>query len=441
MSESLEIELDDGTESTYSVGELCSAINGVLRRGFSDGVWVRGEIQGYRVAGQHAYFTLAESNNGDKATLNVSCFGGVRTKIAPLLKEHGIELADGLKVRIHGSLDYYAPFGKLSLKMTNIDPRFTIGDLALEREAVVRRLKESGLYDLNRTRSLSVVPMRIGLVTSLDSAAYHDFTKHLRESHLGFQVLAADTRVQGDAAAAQIVRRIALLGARPDLDVVVVIRGGGSRNDLAVFDNEAVATAIANCPLPVFTGIGHEIDTAVADEVAFRSHKTPTACAASLIDEVLEFVEATESAWATIEATARQVVAGAQHELDSLATDIRHRVVTAVELSGSRLVQHGARLSAAHHRVVERAEARIAVAAAGLARVPARLDPEVRHLDAVAERVRLLDPVHTMARGWSITRTADGRTVRDIADVQVGHELITTFANGTARSRVEEINP
>lgn len=441
MSGGLEIELDDGTEPTYSVGELCGAINDVLRRGFPEGVWVRGEIQSWNGAGKHAYFSLVEAVDGRKSTISVSCFEFTRTRLRPLLARHGLSLADGVKVRIRGTLDLYAPSGRLGLKMSDIDPRFTIGELALEREAVVRRLKESGLYDRNRTTVLAPVPLRIGLVTSFGSAAYHDFIQHLTESQLGFQIMVADARVQGDTAVVEIVERIEQFGRRTDLDVVVLIRGGGSRTDLAAFDHEDIATAIAHCPLPVFTGIGHEIDTAVADEVAHRSHKTPTACAGALVDLVLDYIGATEDVWLAIEQIAEGALTSLLHHVDSVANNIRHRVLAGVDRGAARLDQRAERLRAEALRVVERAEQRVGQSVLELRRTPQVLAAREQQVDAVAERVRLLDPAVTMARGWSITRTIDGRTVRSIADVQVGHELITTFANGTARSRVEETTP
>jgi exonuclease VII large subunit len=134
-------------------------------------------------------------------------------------------------------------------------------------------------------------------------------------------------------------------------------------------------------------------------------------------------------------------VAAAGAEVAELAQSIRHRVVAAVERGDERLLQRALRVRGGAGRVVERADARLTTASASLRRTPQRLDPEMRHLDAVAERVRLLDPAQTMARGWSITRTADGRTVRDSAALQPGDVVVTTFATGTARSRVEETAP
>ena len=436
-----DLEFDDGGEPTYSVGELADAINGALRRKFTDGVWVRGEIQGWSVRGPHAYFRLVEETDDGKAALNVQFFAPAQARLKPLLLKNRLRLADGLKVRIFGHLDFFAPSGQLGLKMSGIDPRFTLGELALQRDDVVRRLVAAGLYDRNKRVAVSPAPLRVGVVASTASAAWADFLHEIERSGLAFELCVVDVRVQGEWAVTEVTAGVRTLAGRSDLDVVVVIRGGGSRSELATFDHEAIATAIAKSPLPVFTGLGHEIDRAVADEVAHSALKTPTACAAALVERVQAFQLRTEVAWAAIERRTERAVTTAGTDVAELAHGIRHRVLAAVERADERLVQRARRVGIGASRVVERADTRLAVAIAALSRVPQRLEPEARHLDAVAQRVRLLDPAHTMARGWSITRTADGRTVRDAAWLRPGDEIVSTFANGTARSRVEETRP
>jgi exodeoxyribonuclease VII large subunit len=436
-----DLDLDDGGVPTLSVGELADAINGVLRRHFLDGVWVRGEIQGWNERGQHAYFRLVEDTGDGKAVVNVQFFANSRARLRPLLMKNRLHLADGLKVRIFGHLDFFAPSGQLGLKMSGIDPRFTLGELALERDAVIRRLSDAGLLGRNRTRPLAVAPLRIGVVTSSASAAWADFLHEIERSGLAFQLRVIDVRVQGEWAVTEITAAIRTLARHSDLDAVVVIRGGGSRSELATFDAEPIATAIAMSPLPVFTGLGHEIDRSVADEVAHSALKTPTACAAALVEHVLSFRQRSELAWSAIARIAERSLVVAATDVADVAEGIRHRVHSAVDRSDERLAQRAQRVRVGAGRVVDRADMRLQSAEAAVRRVPQRLEPELRHLDAVAERVRLLDPVNTMARGWSITRTIDGRTVRDSIELQPGDQLVTTFASGTARSRVEETSP
>lgn len=432
------LEVDDGGDPTYSVSEVAEAVNGALRSRFFDGLWVRGEIQGYSVRGPHAYFRLVEDGDEGKAVLNVQFFAPAQNRLRPVLAKHRLRLADGLKVRIFGHLDFFAGSGQLGLKMSGIDPRFTLGDLAQQRTEVVRRLVASGLYDANRRLALPVAPLRVGVVASLDSAAWADFRHELESSEIGFQVRVANVRVQGEWAVEEISAALVAFGRRPDLDVIVVIRGGGARSELATFDHEQIATAIATSALPVFTGLGHETDSAVADEVAHRSLKTPTACAAALVETVQAFRARGELAWQAIERTVTRSVERADQRLADAARRIQQRTVAAVERAGERLDQRTHRLGRGVQRSVELAERTMTVASAALGRVPARLVGEDRLLDGVEARVRLLDPVNTLARGWSITRTADGRIVRDASVLAAGQRIVTTFAAGSAISTIEE---
>jgi len=433
-----DFDLDDGGVPTYTVGELAEAINSALRRRFTDGVWVRGEIQGWSERGPHAYFRLVGEDGDGKSAVNVQFFANSRMRLRPILNKHRLRLSDGLKVRIFGHLDYFAPSGQLGLKMSGLDPRFTLGEMALERDDVVRRLVANGLFDANRRTLVPRAPLRVGVVTSTASAAWGDFTHELERSSLAFRLRVIDVRVQGEWAVDMVCAALRTLTRHDDLDVVVVIRGGGSKTDLATFDSESIATAIATSPIPVFTGLGHEVDRSVADEVAHSSLKTPTACAAALVEHVNAFNTQVEQVWGQIDRRANRALLDAGNSLATIAHGIRRATVSAVERSDDRLGHRRHRLRTATDRTLERSADRVGAAGMALRRIPARLDPEVRHLDAVAARVRSLDPVHTMARGWSITRTANGAIVRDAADLAAGDTITTTFASGTARSRVEE---
>jgi exodeoxyribonuclease VII large subunit len=433
-----DFDLDDGGVPTYTVGELAEAINSALRRQFTDGVWVRGEIQGFSERGPHAYFRLVEETDDGKAAINVQFFANARMRLRPILTKHRLRLGDGLKVRIFGHPDFFAPSGQLGLKMSGLDPRFTLGEMALERDDVVRRLVASGLFDANRRTSVPAAPLRVGVVTSTASAAWADFIHELDRSGFAFRVRVVDVRVQGETAVEMVSAALRTLTRHDDLDVVVLIRGGGSKTDLAAFDHVAIATAIATSPLPVFTGLGHEIDRSVADEVAHSSLKTPTACAAALVEHVNAFQIDIERVWSGIDRRANRIVREAGASLAAIAHGVRRASVSALERSDERLGHRRHRLGAAADRALERSSDRLTAARAALCRAPSRLEPEVRHIDAVAARLRLLDPVHTMARGWSITRTVDGTIVRSAGDLAPDAIITTTFATGSARSRVEE---
>lgn len=431
---------DDPTNPTYTVGELADAINDQLRRGFSDGVWVRGEIDGLRRSGPHTYFALVEHGDQGKAVLNVSLFAPMMRNLTPLLRKNRLELGNGMKVRIFGSLDYYAPNGRLGLKMSGIDPRFTLGELSQARDQVVRRLVATGLFDANRSRPMPLVPLRVGVVTSVGTAAWHDFHQELVSSGLGFQLRVCDTRVQGEMAEHSVATAIRTLTRRTDLDVVVVIRGGGARNELATFDAEPIAVAIATSALPVLTGLGHEIDTSVADEVAHRSLKTPTACAAALIDLVVAYRDLTERRWTAIEANAARLVGASTASLSDRAHRIARRTHAAVERADERLATRRDRLRTAPRRQLADAHRAVDATARRLvARVPLAFDAHQRRVDAAEQRLALLDPVNLMRRGWSVTRTADGTVLRSTDDARPGDVITTQVADGSLTSRIEEL--
>jgi exodeoxyribonuclease VII large subunit len=379
------------SELTYTVGELTAAINRQLRAGFGSGVWVTGEISGRRDSGPHTYFSLVEDIDGSKATVSVSLFANVKRSLTPMLAANRLELTDGTRVRVFGTLDVYAPTGRLSLKISNIDPQFTLGDITAARDAVMARLAAEKLLDANSRIAMPTVPLRVGVVTSIGSAAWHDFADEITRSGHGFHLVAVDARVQGDQAESMVASGIATAVAH-GVDVVVVIRGGGARNELAAFDTEGIARAIATCPVPVLTGLGHEIDRTVADEVAHTALKTPTACADWLVDRVSGFVDG-------LEARAQKVAA---------------RTHAALARSAERLRSRTDRLS----------------------RIRLVLDRASNGLDDRAHRLDLLDPVRLLERGWSITLTADGRVVRSIADVSASDTVVTRVADGRITSTV-----
>jgi exodeoxyribonuclease VII large subunit len=432
----LSFDVEPEHDPTFSVGELVDAVNGTLRRRFGDGVWVRGEIQGWQERGPHAYFKLVEQRGNDKAVLNVSLFAPARNRLRPILERHRLQLGDGVSVRVFGQLELYAPSGQLGLKMGDLDPRFTLGTLAVQRDEVLRRLIASGEHEANRRLALAPAPLRVGVVTSLQSAAWADFLHELERSGFAFVARVADVRVQGPTAVAMITRAITALGRAPDLHAVVIIRGGGARTELATFDDEAIARAIAHCPLPVLTGLGHEIDRSIADEVAHTSSKTPTACATALTERVASFLADVGTSWERIGSLAERRLAVATQRLDERRHLIARASTAAVGRADDRLAHRRERLHRDGLRALARADDRLERAVGSVGRLPAELDGELRHLRGIEAQVRLADPALTLARGWSITRTSAGITVRDAADLRPGDTIVTQFAAGTATSTV-----
>ncbi len=390
-----EVEFINGVPS-FSVGQFTEVLNHVLKASFDEGVWVEGEIQGLRKPNPHAYFTLIENIDGVKAQLNINLFAGPLRNVQAKLRQQGIELKDGLKVRLFGRVEYYGPFGKLNLIATDVDTQFSAGDVAAKREELLRQLLEKGVDKINKRIPIPLVPLRLGIISSSQAAGWADAQQHLTESGIGFAITFCDVRVQGDSAVSQIVAALNSLSHRDDIDLVMLMRGGGSKGDLAAFDDEQIAMAISKCSHPVFTGIGHEIDTSIADIVAHTANKTPTACAQSVIAIVENFLS----------------------DLSYSAGSLRSLTQTAVERARSRIAVS-----------VERLRTRPRTA----------LDRQSQKLIMHAASVRLLDPVTTMARGWSITRDSSGNVVRSISDIKKGDTVVTALADGSITSTVEGV--
>ena len=379
---------------SYTVGRFSQVVNEVLKQTFSDGVWVEGEVQGAKRPNPHLYFSLIENVDGKKAQLNINLFAPSLRNVEAKLRNLGVELKDGLRVRLFGKPDYYGPFGKLSLNVSDVDTQFTAGDIAQQRAALLKKLMENGSTRRNKRQQVPLVPLRLGIISSSQAAGFADARQHLVDSGIGFSITMCDVRVQGEDAVPMIVGALRAFSRRDDIDIVMLMRGGGSKSDLAAFDDERIAMAIAGCSHPVFTGIGHEIDQSIADICAHTECKTPTACADAVIAHVEDFLS------------------GLAHN----ASRVRSATSTALERARSRVRIDRERLRTLPAKLLTREQQRLAVQSATL---------------------RGLDPAVTMARGWSITRAADGSVIRSTHDVKSGDALTTLVADGTITSTVE----
>ncbi len=426
----------DGPDGTYTVSELCNRVGRVLGDAFPDQIWVQGAISGLtRSNNGHVYFDLVDPDDtvgrSARAVLPVALFSSSRQLVNKIMRRSGgIRMHDGVEIRIRGELAYYPPQGRVQLLMSLIDPQFTLGRMAAARQELLDRLSDEGLLDRNHARPFPALPLRIGLVTSDRTAAYHDFVDELTSSGYPFRITLIDSRVQGIDAVPGLAAAIGLAGVAGDagaapgleVDVMVVVRGGGARTDLAVFDHEVVARAIATCPIPVIVGVGHETDRSVADEVAHTSVKTPTAAAKSLIDKVALF--------------------------DARLHDATHRIRTLTHLhldrANQRLARGGARLVTSARRTVDRQHVGLEQATYRLRNAPGRLlERAEAELELADVRLRAGDPMAALRRGWTITylERTDSTLVRSAGQVTVGDRIRTVTADGSVVSTVEKIAP
>jgi exodeoxyribonuclease VII large subunit len=405
--------LDD--EGTLTVAEVGRRVERAIRRELPATIWVRGEIHDLkRPPTGHVHLSLV----GEGCSLPVVLFASDRPRVNRMLKAAGngaVRMTDGTEVRIRCEVRFFAPKGQISLRMLAIDPAFTLGRLAERREVLLQALSAEGLLRAQARLSMPALPLRIGLVTSVGSAAHADVLETLAASGLGWRVVECHASVQGPDAVPSLVGGLRSVAAS-GVDVVCLVRGGGARTDLAAFDDEAVARAVATLRVPVLTGIGHEVDTSVADEVAWQRHVTPTACAQWLVERARRWCERRDDVFA---------------RCIELST-------TATERAGRRLDRRAGRIAASARHHVRGAGRRVdALADRARQRPPVALARAAAALDHRAARVAAADPARLLARGWSITRTADGRLVRSVTDAPPGSIVESTVADGTVRARVE----
>lgn len=454
-------------EPTYSVSQLCGEIHECLAEAFP-AVWVAGEVgrvSEHRQSG-HVYFELVEKGESDQIVgkLEAVIWRSDYLKVKRLLAASDQRLVEGVQIRCRASLDLYAPTGRLKVCVREVDPNFSLGLLERRRRETLAALGAAGLLERNRALAFPELPLSIALITSHGSAAYHDFLSGLAESGYGFRVLFVHAAVQGREAEREVVSAIAALATPATaarIDCVVLIRGGGSRSDLAVFDSRAIAEAIARAPFPVVTGLGHEIDRSIADLVAHTALKTPSKVAEFLVERVarLDFAVMEVEKALRREALAplrrgREALGRAERGV-SLA---RHRLTAA----GSRIDEHARALARLGRSVLRQALRRREEVRGGLsAAAPRRLARGERARVALGDRLagtarahlrttramisgveRLaaqLDPQRTLERGFSITRDPAGRLLREPRQVGAGDLIKTRLAGGNLGSRVEII--
>lgn len=430
-------------KATLTVAEVASALQRAVDHAFPAQVWVRGEIRDLsRASSGHVYFSLVDPSHETEtdvtAVLPVTLFRSDKEAVNNELRRAGaMRMVDGMEVRVRGRLGFYPPRGTVQLRMTAIDTDFTLSRLAAERDRLLRRLAADGLLERNASLRFPAVPLRVGLVTSVGSAAYADFLHGLTSSGFAWRVSAANARVQGMVAGPELVAAITDLSVR-GVDVIAIVRGGGSPTDLAVFNHELVVRAVATAPVPVVTGIGHEIDETLCDRVAAIAFKTPTACAAGLVQRVEAFVGGLDRLGDRIRSAAEVRLAAVSRHLSATSGRLTRGGQAVARRLIDRTSNHESRLAGAGFRLVKAERHAIAAATPRLTRSVGRsLERADQRLRDRSDTVAAFDPTRTLQRGWSVTRDDSGRLVRHPRQVSVGAALSTELAMGTIESRVE----
>ena len=279
----------------YSLKELCDWIQEIVENDLPNRYWVCAEIASMSVRG-HCYMELVEKAEDGilAAKVRATCWSNVYHLLsAYFLQEAGQSLHTGLQVMLEVSVEYHAVYG-LSLNVWNIDPTYTLGDFAKQRQATIQQLTEDGVMDLQKALQIPSLPRRVAVISSADAAGYGDFCDQLKHNRFGFKfhVQLYPAVVQGDTAARSVVQALnSIVALEEEWDVVVIIRGGGASTDMSCFDDYNLASHCAQFPLPIIAGIGHTRDVSVVDIAVHTSVKTPTAAAEWLIERVAEQVD------------------------------------------------------------------------------------------------------------------------------------------------------
>lgn len=425
-----------------SLFELNSLVREAIEEYVTDEYWVEAELASAHESGGHCYMELIQKEDGSNtpiARASARCWRSTWALLKPHFeRETGQTLRGGLKVLLQVYPQFHENFG-FSWIVTDIDPTYTLGDMARRRQEIIRRLKEEGVFDLNKELELPLFAQRIAVISSDSAAGYGDFCKQLSENKQGFKfaVELFSAVMQGEQVEQTVIAALNEINERrEDFDCVVIIRGGGSTSDLSGFDTLALAENVANFPLPVITGIGHDRDESVLDMVSHTRVKTPTAAAAFLIEHLQDvyslIVEAEED-------VIRCVTDRLQKE--------RLRIDRLIELLPKQLA---AFLTAQHARLGRLIELLPRQTAACLTSQRGNLDLLAATMHGVLERRMLrenhrmemlehradaVNPEKLLQRGYSITRS-NGRVVRSPEQLKAGDEIETTMEKGTIKSVV-----
>ncbi|MFM7130962.1 MAG: exodeoxyribonuclease VII large subunit [bacterium] len=391
-----------------TVSGITTRIKAIVDRGFTD-VSVQGELSScnYHSSG-HFYGALKDENS----RLGLSIWRSSLARVP-------FDLEDGQQVIVHGKIEIYAKTGSYSLIADRVEP-VGQGSLDLAFRQICDRLRAQGLFDEERKRPLPPFPRKVAVITSASGAALRDFWRVACDRWPLANLLVIDSLVQGDQAAGMLTKAVRLAGRLEEVDLIVVTRGGGSREDLWPFNDEHLATAIAASPVPVVSAIGHEIDTSVADMVADFRAATPTHAATAIFPHIHEI----------------------DQQISKFSLQLNHALDSRQTKAEKRVSEYDRRLTASGSRLVERASANVQQMESKLKNASqrhiTRLDTNIQQQSAVLDS---LSPLKVLGRGFSVTLSPDGsRVIRSVDQIQSADMIETRLIDGRILSRVESVS-
>ena len=406
--------------NSLSLSELNEVLKMSIKSAFLDVVWVRAEISElHENRNGHCYLELIEKspeNDAIVAKQKATIWKNTYNMLKPYFEEStGMALAVGMKVLLAVEPTFHSVYG-LSLEVCDIDPAFTVGDMAMRRAEIIRRLTDEGVVDMNKELEMPIVPQRIAVISSATAAGFGDFCDQLQDNRFGyhFYVKLFAAIMQGERTEQSVITALDQINDHIEMfDAVAIIRGGGATSDLAAFDNYNMALHCAQFPLPIISGIGHQRDDSIVDLVVHTRVKTPTAAAEFLIDCVRQYDERIENA---------------ANEVSELVSEI----MTENEQNLQRCVS---RLSSARQQILRQENA--------LSGIVFRLDKSAKNaissaknaLSLIEKSLELSDPKTLLNRGYTLT-TKNGKIVKSATELKTGETIETHFADGTTKSKI-----
>jgi exodeoxyribonuclease VII large subunit len=403
-----------------SLFELNEYIRRVLALNFQQPLWVAAEIAQCGQSRGHYYLTLIQKNEGEEimaqaeAMLWALDYRRIRSALGP---EVDAILQPGLQVRLQVRVEFHERYG-LRLQISDLDVAYTLGQLELQRRQTLNTLRQQGLIGKNATLPMPVVIQRMAVISSVDAAGYQDFKQHLQYNLFGykidFQLFA--TAVQGKNAVPEILEALREISRLKDrFDCAAIIRGGGAKLDLTAFDDLAVCTAVAQLPLPLLSGIGHETDESILDHVAYRALKTPTAVADFVLQHNLFFEQEMMRCAQQANALAAQIFTAKKFGFEQAVTNLRHLSLSAVRILSLNI-------SHLHNELPKMAARQIA--------------EQDQKINALAQLCAAHHPEAVLRQGYTLT-LREGKALDSASSVKSGDILLTRWYDGEQTSKVE----
>lgn len=410
-------------KETYSLSQLTRFINQVFKVNFESTVWIKAEISELREASNgHCYLEFIEKDP-DTDTLIAKMKANIWANTYRMLKPYfesstGQQLHAGIKVLVSVTVDFHDVFG-LSLNIRDIDPTYTLGELAKRRLEIIRQLEKDGVMEMNKSLELATLPNRVAVISSPTAAGYDDFCNQLENNPDGFVFYKKlfPAIMQGDMATGSIIEALDKIYEYADLfDVVIIIRGGGATTDLACFDSYELALNCAQFPLPIIAGIGHQRDLSIVDMVAHTSVKTPTAAAALLIEMMEEAKNRMTDAYTAIYQLLNQRIQNQQQKIADISWKIKHALLN--KTANKKLT-------------LERQKSRLIQA------IRLTISAQKNKLALIENSVERHSPAFLLKYGYTIT-TINGKRISSVNDVQDGDTIKTYVSDGEVKSIVEK---